>query len=129
MVGMKGTLILLVDDDHQILDTLSELFKQAGAFVETASTFDEAMMSVQKHRPDVIIVDIMLPGRSGIDIVKEIGTMPAPHPLVVVLTNSINAITVADAVEANAKIFIQKADHDPREIVDMVAKYVDAERQ
>ncbi|TSC87145.1 MAG: response regulator receiver protein [Parcubacteria group bacterium Gr01-1014_8] len=119
---MKGKKVLIVDDDPRVIDVLSKLFADAGAEVEGAISYEAGLTAIKKDSPAVAIVDLMLPERSGIELVKETRAS-APETFFVILTNSINAENLADAMEANITLFVQKADHDPSEIVQMVASH------
>lgn len=119
---MHDKKVLLVDDDATIITTLGKLLTDAGAQVETATTYDAALELLKTKPFNVAIVDLMLPQHTGLELVKAAKELPGEHPFFVILTNSINAENVADAMEANVTMFIQKADHDPAEIVDMVQK-------
>ena len=119
---MHDKKVLLVDDDANIITTLGKLLTDAGAQVETATTYD-AGLALFKSKPfDLAILDLMLPQHTGLELVKAAKELPGKHPFFVILTNSINAENVADAMEANVTMFIQKADHDPAQIIDMVQK-------
>ncbi len=121
---MKERKILIVDDDPQITSVLGKLLTGAGALVETVATCAAARDSIKRRLPDVAIMDVLLPDGSGLDLIKELSKMPEPHPFYVVLTNSVNAEHLAEAMEANITMFVQKADHDPREIVDMIIQHL-----
>ena len=126
---MKNKKILIVDDDPQIAESLEKHLSAAGATVLTASSFETGIESIRKNAPDAVITDVMMPGRSGLDLVREIRALPGPHPFVMILTNSINAEHIADAMESNVTTFVQKADHDPAEIVDMLGKRLAEEKK
>ena len=119
---MTGKKILLVDDEAMVRDTLGKLLTEMGAIVELQNNYDDGLASLKKDMPDAVVLDVMLGGRSGIDLAKEIQKMPPPHPYVMILTNSLNANYIADGIEAGVAKFVQKAEHDPQEIVDMIAR-------
>jgi DNA-binding response OmpR family regulator len=64
--------ILIVEDDPHILLGLEELLKSEGFQTATCTRGDQAVASVARHHPSLIILDIMLPGLSGYDICKEL---------------------------------------------------------
>ena len=119
---MDNTKIVVIDDDVQITDTLSKLFAARGGLVSVANTFEDGVAAIQKDQPHLAVVDIMLGDKSGLELVKLIKSTPGPHPYFVVLTNSMSPDHIAEAMEADVTTFIQKADHDPHEIVEMIAK-------
>ena len=111
--------ILIVDDDPQITTTLGKLLTGTGALVESVATKAAAKDSLKRQVPDVAIIDVLLPDGSGLDLIKE-ASLLEPKPFFVVLTNSMNAENMAEAMAAKVPMFIQKADNDPREIVEMI---------
>lgn len=120
---MTGKKILIIDDDPNIVTTLGKFFKDAGATVSSSLSYDEGLAAIVKNSPDVAIVDLLLPQHSGLDLIKEARKLANPSPFFVILTNSVNAEHIADALGADVTMYVQKADHDPQEIVDMIAKH------
>jgi CheY-like chemotaxis protein len=62
--------VLLVDDDVEFLDTLSERMRTRGMEVSTSSSGVEALNKVEREAYDVIILDLMMPGVDGLDALK-----------------------------------------------------------
>ncbi len=62
--------ILVVDDDKQIVRLLKSYLEQAGFAVLTAYDGESAMRTIRHDRPDLIVLDLMLPGRDGFDITR-----------------------------------------------------------
>ena len=73
--------ILLVDDEPDIRELLRVSLSQAGFAVETASDAEEVFNALRRARPDLLILDLMLPDRSGTEICREIRSDPALAPL------------------------------------------------
>jgi len=67
--------ILLVDDDPSVLVTVGDLLEAEGFAVTRAASTDEALRSAGQKRPDLVILDIGMPGKSGMAFLKEI-TLP-----------------------------------------------------
>lgn len=67
---MTGFRILAVDDDPIVLDALAELLRAEGHEVETASCFDEAECSLRDRSFHLVITDLVMPGKSGLDLVR-----------------------------------------------------------
>jgi len=101
---------LLVVDDHEIvrlgLRTLLESEPDLSVIAE-ASTADEALAQIKNFRPDVVILDIQLPKRSGLDICREI-VRTFPETRIVMLTSSTNKSYVLDAMRAGASGYVLK---------------------
>lgn len=72
MSTLSGKRILLVDDDQDILTTMQAAFEPTGATIETANNGNKAVELAEKTHPDLIILDMMLPGRSGFLVLEKI---------------------------------------------------------
>lgn len=64
--------ILLVEDDELVRDMLSQVLSRASHEVVQAANGDEALLSLQKHEPDIMITDIIMPKKSGITLISEV---------------------------------------------------------
>lgn len=67
-----GELILAADDDEAILNVLSRFLKSAGYSVITAGDGVTALRLAREKKPDIILLDISMPGKSGIEVLKEL---------------------------------------------------------
>ena len=76
-------LIVIVDDNLYTLDTLTEYFSQQGFQVITALTGAEAVETIKKNRPDVILLDVILPDIDGFDVAEEIHRWDALIPIII----------------------------------------------
>jgi DNA-binding response OmpR family regulator len=68
----KRPSVLIVDDEPQIVDFLQMGFSYEGFLVFTAMTGTEAIQSALTHQPDLVILDIMLPGYDGLEVTRQI---------------------------------------------------------
>ncbi len=73
--------ILIVEDDPHILLGLEEVLKSDGFEVAVCNRGDQAVDAVTKHRPSLIVLDVMLPGKSGYDICRELRAKKAATPI------------------------------------------------
>jgi two-component system, OmpR family, KDP operon response regulator KdpE len=64
--------ILVVDDEPQILQALETTLRGAGYEIETATSGEEALTQARLHPPDGVILDLVLPGISGVDVCREL---------------------------------------------------------
>ncbi len=64
--------VLLIEDEPNIIEAVSFILSRDGWDVKTHSNGHDAVDAVRTRRPDLIILDVMLPGKSGFDILKEI---------------------------------------------------------
>lgn len=75
--------ILIIDDEPDLLRSLGIRLKSAGYEVWTASTGLEGIEQLKQEKPDLIVVDIMMPGLSGLETIKEIKAIDASLPVIV----------------------------------------------
>jgi DNA-binding NarL/FixJ family response regulator len=101
--------IVLVDDHEVVRLGLKSLLTRQGAFevVAEAANAHEALASVARYRPDVVIMDIRLPGKSGIDATREI-KRDYPETQVIMLTSYAEDDLLFDAIEAGASGYVLK---------------------
>lgn len=87
--------ILLVDDERTLLESLSAVLTDAGYVVRTASNGDRAIRSAREHRPDLVLLDVTMPGKCGFDVCRELRKNDASLPIVF--------LTALDTPEAELK--------------------------
>ena len=81
-----GKKVLIVDDDSVVVETLEDALKRKGyEEVITANSGEEAFQLVKKEKPDLILLDIVMPRMNGVETLKEIRKI-APHLEVIMLT-------------------------------------------
>jgi DNA-binding response OmpR family regulator len=64
--------LLLVEDEAALARGLSDTFRDEGFDVRVVARGDEAGAAIREHRPDVVVLDILLPGRSGLDVLRDL---------------------------------------------------------
>ena len=69
---MNGRKVLVVDDDEQTLDLLKVAFERMGAKVLTAHHGQEGLRKLFRYRPQLVVLDVMMPGMSGWDVLRRI---------------------------------------------------------
>src|SRR6201992_2028984 len=74
--------LLVVEDEPNILELLSASLRYAGFDVLTATGGSEAVQAAQRHRPDLIVLDVMLPDMDGFDVVRRLRGGGARIPVV-----------------------------------------------
>src|SRR6266404_4367019 len=76
-----NTKILIVEDDPHILLGLEEVLKSDGFDVAVCNRGDQAVEAVGKHRPALLVLDVMLPGLSGYDVCKQLRVKKISTPI------------------------------------------------
>ena len=110
--GVDAACCLIVDDSDLYRERLAEAIADRGYRVVAADGYDAALDRVREHRPGLAIVDLKMPGRSGLELVQTLrGTSPETKCVVVTGFGSIaNAV---DAIHAGAVNYVTKpADAD-----------------
>ncbi|HVL89412.1 MAG TPA: response regulator transcription factor, partial [Actinomycetota bacterium] len=107
--AVKGISVLLVDDHPLWRDTLRKVLERKGFATVVAEAADagEALAAARASAPDVIVMDIQLPGASGIDATRDL-VSERPDVKVLVLASSDNRAQVVAAVEAGARGYLIK---------------------
>jgi CheY-like chemotaxis protein len=77
--------VLIVDDDRLVADTLALIFAKSGFESIASYSTDEALECARQFHPDLLLCDITMPGRDGLDLVREI-TRELPSCRIIVLT-------------------------------------------
>jgi putative two-component system response regulator len=104
-----GAKLLVVDDDAQIRLLLTRLLAAKGYRVEVASTGEEALTLIGERPPDLVLLDLQLPGRSGLEVLAEIHTNRRTRLIpVVMLTGAGTADAKLKAIKAGVTDFITK---------------------
>jgi CheY-like chemotaxis protein len=75
-VSLDGLVVLVVDDQADARELVTQVLSGAGAQVLAARTADEALALVQSHRPQLVISDIGMPDKDGYQLMRELRRMP-----------------------------------------------------
>jgi CheY-like chemotaxis protein len=103
-------LILLVDDDESLLDLMEHVVKKEGFRTDRAADGNEALRKVQALNPDLIVLDFMLPGMGGYEVLRELQAQGSGDiPIVIVTGRQMDRQSI-DMVrqESNVKEFLEK---------------------
>lgn len=115
--------LLVVDDDRVLRERLAQAFRDRGIDVRTAADFDEAMQRVGERIPSAAVVDLRMPGRSGLELVRELREL-APEMRIVVLTGYGSIATAVEAIRSGAVHFLPK----PADADDVLQAFSQGER-
>lgn len=84
---LAGHSILIVDDDPDILGSIELALRSAGASTRTAPDGSAAVSAIHEARPDLIVLDMMLPKASGFMVMEKLQELDAPPPVIMVTAN------------------------------------------
>lgn len=114
--------ILIVDDDEVFRRRLARAFEDRDYEVRTAVDADDALAQARADSPELAVVDLRMPGRSGLELVKELKAID-PGTRVVMLTGYGSIATAIDAVRLGAAYYLAK----PADVDDILAAFARAE--
>ncbi len=101
--------ILIADDEPDILEIIQFNLQQEGYEVVTAKTGDDAIEKAKQTKPDLIILDIMMPGKNGMEVCNILRTMPDfKKTLIVFLTAMSDEGTEIKGLETGADDYLTK---------------------
>jgi DNA-binding response OmpR family regulator len=113
--------IVCAEDDKLISASLIDGFKNAGFEATPAYDGEEALTKIREIKPDVIIMDIMMPKLDGIGVVWELkATSETANIPVVMLTNMSDAETISKIMEAGVTDYLLKSEQSIDQIVEKV---------
>ena len=112
--GADRPRVLVVDDDAALAEMLTLVLRNEGFVSEIVTRGDEAMSAFRSFRPDVVLLDLMLPGRDGIDVCREIRSESGVP--IVMLTAKSDTVDVVVGLESGADDYVAKP-FKPKELV------------
>jgi two-component system response regulator RegA len=114
--------MLIVDDDERLRERLAQALEKRGYAVRTASNYDDALAIAKDVAPEYAVVDLRMPGPSGLELVRALKEID-PETRVVVLTGYGSIATTIDAMRLGAVYYLQK----PADADEVLAAFARAE--
>ena len=105
---MSKAYVLVVDDEPDIRDLVREILEDEGYSVATAESAEVARQRLQEHRPDLVLLDIWMPGEDGISLLKEWTSTGALGFPVVMISGHGTVETAVEATRQGATDFVEK---------------------
>ena len=112
--GVHRGRVLVVDDDASLAEMLTIVLRQEGFEPVMCMSGDEALAAFREHRPDIVLLDVMLPGMDGIDVCKALRAESGVP--IVMLTARSDTVDVVVGLESGADDYMVKP-FKPRELV------------
>ena len=116
--------LLLVDDEEIFVNTLAERLEARGFDTTVAFDGDSAVAVVRENYIDVVVLDVLMPGKSGIETLKEI-KLAQPLTEVIMLTGNATVETAIEGMKLGAYDYLMK----PTETADLVEKITNARKR
>lgn len=115
--------VLLVEDDKDIADMYAQTLTAAGYKVARSADGDNALEQAKMLHPDLVLLDVMIPGHSGLEVLKILRTDPdygCIKTKIVVVTNLGEADAGKQAWNNDADGFVVKANIVPKDLLDII---------
>jgi two-component system response regulator RegA len=106
-MGTEGASLLLVDDDEVLRERLARALERRGYRVRTAANADEALALAREQPPKYAVIDLRMPGRSGLEVLRELRLLD-PGCQALVLTGYGSIPTAVEATRLGAVGYLQK---------------------
>jgi sigma-B regulation protein RsbU (phosphoserine phosphatase) len=117
--------ILVVDDEAEARRPLAKLLKHAGYKVLCAADAYAAMASAKRFRPDLILLDVMIPPMDGLTFLMLLRDDPSGRDTpVVVLTGLADQNTAERAQQLGVKEYLVKSHYSPDDLLDAVRRHI-----
>jgi len=124
---ISDAVIFIVDDDSLIRDSLEQLVKSVGFKAETFSSAQAFLNTKLSDKPGCLILDIRMPGLSGLDLQSELVKRRIPIPIIFITGHGTVPMSVR-AMKAGAVDFLQKPFED-QELLDLIHHSIEQNRQ
>ncbi len=118
--------VLVIDDDAALRFTLEAVLTDAGLSVETATGGDEGLAAFEARGADVVLTDLAMPGKSGMDVLEAMRAQDPSVPVLMLTAHGSERVAVA-AMKAGAFDYLPKP-FDPEELVLAVKRAADTRR-
>jgi DNA-binding response OmpR family regulator len=113
--------ILIVEDEKVLLDLLEKRMKKEGYDVAVAHDGEEGMEKIREYGPDLILLDIVMPKKDGMQVMEELSADPELKKIpVVIISNSGQPVEIDRIKKLGARDWLVKTEFDPKEVVDIV---------
>ncbi|MCH2146818.1 MAG: response regulator [Phycisphaerales bacterium] len=108
-IDLSKATILLVDDNAQNLELMQAFLEELPCQIRTASDGVEAIESIERSCPNLVILDVMMPRMSGFEVCQKIKSQPSTRDTVVIMVTALNEVSDYErAVECGTNDFITK---------------------
>jgi len=122
---MAKNKILLIEDEAMLINMYKDKFAREDLDVSVVNTVKEGIKKAQEIKPDLILLDILLPHESGLEFLRQAKENPEISSIpVVAFSNYSDPSTQEEAMKLGAKEYIIKANYNPQETVEKIKEYL-----
>ena len=109
LTDLSTAKILLVDDNQQNLELMQAYLETLPCKLFTARDGVEAIEAIQKHKPDLVLLDVMMPKMSGFEVCRKLKSDPATREIVIIMVTALHEVGDHErAVESGTDDFLTK---------------------
>ncbi|MFA5742443.1 MAG: response regulator [Candidatus Paceibacterota bacterium] len=117
--------ILLVEDDRFLRELMSQKILKMGNDLVVAVDGEEGVSKTKEEKPEIVLLDLMLPGIDGFGVLSQIKADPETAGIpVIILSNLGQKEDIDRALKLGAVDFLVKAHFTPQEIIDKIEQYL-----
>ena len=117
--------ILIIEDDKLLANLLTKKLEKEGYEVSVSPQGDKGLTEAKKIKPDLILLDIIMPAMDGFEVMKELKKDEELVKIpIIIVSNSGQPVEISKARELGARDWLIKAEFDPQEVVDKVIKQI-----
>jgi CheY-like chemotaxis protein len=118
--------IVIADDEADIRGLIAFMLRRRGYTVAEASTGDEALAIIRSERTDLALLDVMMPGLSGIEVARELGADPSTRDMPIVLLSAKGqAAEIEVGLASGVRAYVVKP-FTPKELAAQIAEILAA---
>jgi len=126
---LNGKVILVVDDDITLMEMYVERLKMDGAIILQAKDGDEALHRVAEGKPDCILLDIMMPKVSGLEVLKKLKEDIEMAKIPVIMLSALaDDVKKKEARELGAADYFVKSEMLPADVLARVSQLIGVEK-
>lgn len=120
--------VLLIEDDSTIAEMYRLQLDYDGYHVTVVNTGEGAIRALESSRPDIILLDLLLPDRSGLEVMVDINQAFADHPPVVILSNYGEPTMIERGLSLGAVEYLVKSRVTPDSVSRAIPGWIDRDR-
>ena len=121
--------ILIAEDEEFLVRALKDNLEAEGCTINVATNGDEAIECIRGHRPDLILLDLLMPKRDGFYVLEEVKKNPEWRLIpVIVLSNLGSDSEIKRALEMGADDYFVKSQHPIVEVIEKVKDYLEGRK-
>ena len=118
-------LILIVDDEPMIRHLLNQLLRLDGYVVQEASDGEDAILKVKHKKPDLIVMDYMMPNLDGLSACRELRRQPDMDDVPIIMLSAITKPEIIEkSLNAGANRFLDKTGSIPDGLTNLIHQYL-----